>query len=180
MNTAQTIVFGGGCFWCTEAVFQMLKGIVSIEPGYAGGTTANPTYEDVCGGQSGHAEVIRVTFDPSLIRFEDLLAVFFGTHDPTSVNRQGHDVGTQYRSVILTTTPEQLEQAQLYVQNLNASTNEGQTIATEINPLENFYPAEDYHHSYYQKNSDAMYCQMVINPKLKKAKEQFTHLLNGS
>lgn len=170
-------VFGGGCFWCTEAVFKMLKGVSSVASGYAGGTMDNPSYEDVSGGATGHAEVIKIEFDPQAISFNDLLAVFFGTHDPTSLNKQGNDVGEQYRSVVLYTTPEQKKQAEDYIKELNESSKEGKPIVTEVKPLEKFFEAEDYHHDYYEKNKDKPYCQVVINPKLKKAKEQFAQLL---
>jgi len=176
-ESSEVAVFGGGCFWCTEAVFQMLKGIIAVEPGYAGGTTQNPTYEEVCNGRSGHAEVIQVTYDPKVIAYTDLLAVFFGTHDPTTVNRQGHDVGTQYRSIILTSSADQQQEAQKFVKELNASNSHGAPIVTEVRRLDEFFPAEGYHHSYYQNNQNNGYCQSVINPKLQKAKERFKELL---
>lgn len=155
----------------------MLKGVISVAPGYAGGNMPDPSYEDVSGGSTGHAEVIKIEFDSQVISFSDLLAVFFGTHDPTIVNRQGNDVGEQYRSVILYSTPEQKKLAEDYIKELNESSKEGKPIVTEVVPLEKFYEAEDYHHNYYEKNKDKSYCQVVINPKLKKAKEQFVNLL---
>lgn len=170
-------VFGGGCFWCTEAVFKMLKGVISVASGYAGGDMPNPSYEEVSGGATGHAEVIKIEFNPQVISFNDLLAVFFGTHDPTSLNKQGNDVGEQYRSVVLYTIPEQKKQAENYIRELNESSKEGRPIVTEVKPLEKFFEAEDYHRDYYEKNKDKPYCQVVINPKLKKAKEQFSALL---
>src|SRR3989344_5950785 len=137
----ETAVFGSGCFWCTEAVFKMLKGISSVESGYAGGTTENPTYEATSAGNTGHAEVIKVEYDPSVISYRDLLTVFFGSHDATEVNRQGNDVGTQYRSIILYTNETQKQEAENFIQELNNSAKEGATIATEVAPLEKFYPA---------------------------------------
>ncbi len=177
MDKKEIAVFGGGCFWCTEAVFKMLKGIISAKPGYAGGTKANPTYEDVCGGQTGHAEVIEIQFDPSLISFRDLLTVFFASHDPTTVNRQGNDVGTQYRSIILTTNDTQKAEAEKFIAELNASSKEGKQIVTEIKPLEKFYFAENYHQNYYERNKDNPYCEVIINPKLQKVQEKFAELL---
>ena len=138
-------VFGGGCFWCTEAVFAQLKGVVSVMPGYAGGTTANPTYEQVCSGNTGHAEVTRVEYDPARISYNDLLAVFFATHDPTSLNRQGADVGTEYRSAIFYTTDDQKRAAESLIEQLNGSDSAGKRIVTEVVPLSAFYAAENYH-----------------------------------
>jgi len=176
----KTAVFGGGCFWCTEAVFKMLKGVVSVVPGYAGGTTANPSYEAVSTGETGHAEVIQIAYDPALISFHDLLTVFFATHDPTTPNRQGNDVGTQYRSIILYSTPEEKEEAEAFIAELNASSEQGARVITQVEPLTAFYEAEDYHKNYYDRNSDAPYCQVVINPKLEKVQQKFTKLLAQS
>lgn len=170
-------VFGGGCFWCTEAVFRMLKGVRSVMPGYAGGTMKNPTYEDVCSGKTGHAEVIKIEFDPALISYETLLTVFFATHDPSTPNRQGADVGPQYRSVILYADPEQQRTAEQFITKLNSSATDGAPITTEVKPLGDFYPAENYHQNYYAKNPTASYCEVVINPKLEKVKEKFAALL---
>ncbi len=170
-------VFGGGCFWCTEAVFKMLRGIRSVMPGYAGGATENPTYEDVCSGRFGHAEVIRAEYDPSEISYRDLLTVFFGSHDPTTLNRQGADVGEQYRSVIFYTTEEQRREAEKMIREINESRSDGDPAVTQIQPLEKFYPAEDYHRDYYEKNKTAGYCQVVINPKLEKVQKRFANLL---
>lgn len=153
----------------------MLKGVVSVLPGYAGGTVANPTYDQVCLGKTGHAEVTRVEFDPSVIRYEDLLTVFFATHDPTSVDRQGNDIGTQYRSVIFYTTDEQKRAAEKYIQDLNRDL-DGKVV-TEIKPLDQFYPAENYHRDYYAKNPENAYCGAVIDPKLAKVKRKFANLL---
>ncbi len=173
-------VFGGGCFWCTEAIFKMLRGVVSVTPGYTGGQTANPTYEEVSGGKTGHAEVIRIEFDPAQVRFQDLLTVFFSSHDPTTRNRQGNDVGTQYRSVIFYTTEEQRTVAEDFVRELNTSSNEGKEIVTELVPLTAFYEAENYHQDYFATHPDNPYCELVINPKLEKVQKQFAELLKKS
>lgn len=170
-------VFGGGCFWCTEAVFKMLRGVVSVMPGYAGGTTENPTYESVSNGNTGHAEVIHIEFDPTQIAYEDLLTVFFASHDATTLNRQGHDIGTQYRSIVLYTTLEQKEKAEKFILDINASSPEGKPVVTEVKPLEKFYPAEDYHKNYYERNKQAGYCELVIAPKLEKVQEKFAALI---
>ncbi|MEK9159232.1 MAG: peptide-methionine (S)-S-oxide reductase MsrA [Patescibacteria group bacterium] len=170
-------VFGGGCFWCTEAIYQALEGVVEVWPGYAGGTTPNPSYEAVCSGRTGHAEAIKIAFDPTKISYQNLLAVFFGTHDPTTLNRQGNDVGTQYRSIILTTSPEQKTAAEAYLQ--EAQKDVSDLIVTQIQPLETFYEAEDTHKNYYARNVLQPYCQFVINPKLSKLKEKFRELLKA-
>lgn len=177
MEKIETIVFGGGCFWCTEAVFTMLKGVHSVTSGYAGGTTVQPTYKEVCAGGTGHAEVIRVEYDPRTISLEDLLSVFFATHDPTTPNRQGNDVGEQYRSLILYQTEAQKTTAEQFISQLNNSSREGKPIVTEVKPLKQFYPAEASHQQYYARNQQAGYCQVVIHPKLEKAKKQFARLL---
>ena len=174
----QTAVFGGGCFWCTDAVFKMLRGILLVKPGYAGGTIENPTYEQVCSGTTGHAEVIYLKYDPSKIAYRDLLTVFFGSHDPTTKNQQGNDVGTQYRSVIFYTTPEQKSEAEHCIQEINASSMLGASIVTEVVPLDTFYDAEDYHRDYFAKNPGNPYCQVIINPKLQKVQEKFAELLD--
>ncbi|OGY57795.1 MAG: peptide-methionine (S)-S-oxide reductase [Candidatus Colwellbacteria bacterium RIFCSPHIGHO2_12_FULL_43_12] len=171
----EKIVFAGGCFWCTEAVFRELQGVVSVMPGYAGGNTKDPTYEEVCSGTTGHAEVIEIGYDSSVISLHDLLTVFFATHNPTTLNRQGNDVGTQYRSAIFYNTEKQREEAELFIKDLDM---EGEKVVTELKPLGDFYPAEDYHREYYRKNSDAPYCQIIINPKLKKLRDHFKELLN--
>jgi peptide-methionine (S)-S-oxide reductase len=173
-------VFGGGCFWCTEAVFSMLRGVLSVAPGYSGGQVADPTYEQVSSGTTGHAEVIRFEYDPTVISYDDLLNVFFATHDPTTMNRQGNDVGPQYRSVIFYATQEQEQAAKAFIAKLNASSEMGAPIVTEVRPLEAFYPAEDYHRQYYAHHKDAAYCQLVINPKLEKVQEKFAGLLKES
>ncbi len=173
----QNAVFGGGCFWCTEAVFLSLKGVMSVTPGYAGGTTKDPTYEQVSSGTTGHAEVVRITFDPTQITFHDLLTVFFGTHDPTTPNRQGNDVGTQYRSVIFYTTDHQKEAAAQFINDINASSSAGVPIITEIKPLDTFYEAEEYHKNYFARNPGNPYCEIIINPKLEKVQHNFATLL---
>lgn len=176
-SQTETAVFGGGCFWCTEAVFMMFKGVVSVTSGYAGGTKENPSYEEVCLGKTGHAEVIKVEYDPALISYRDLLTVFFATHDPTTLNRQGNDMGTQYRSIILYAHDEQKIQAEHYVQDLEISSPGGTPIVTEVKLLDRFYEAEDYHKDYYTQHKTKPYCQLVISPKLKKAQTEFSQLL---
>ncbi len=177
MNEIKKVVFGGGCFWCTEAVFKMMRGVTSVLPGYAGGTTANPTYRQVSAGTTGHAEAVLIEYDPAQVSYKDLLTVFFGSHDPTTLNQQGHDVGTQYRSVIFYTTAEQKEQAESFIKEINESNVMGAPAVTEVVPLEHFYEAEDYHRDYYAQNKNAGYCQVVINPKLEKVQKQFAELL---
>ena len=170
----ETIVFGGGCFWCTEAVFESLRGVVSVMPGYAGGTTPNPTYYQIHDGSTGHAEVSRVEYDPAQISFRDLLTVFFYTHDPTTLNRQGADVGTQYRSAIFYTTDAQKAESEKFIAELNQT---GPQVVTEVTKFDVFYPAEEEHRQYYLKNKSAGYCQVVINPKIDKLKKRFHELL---
>jgi len=176
----ETAVLGGGCFWCTEAVFKMLKGVISVLPGYAGGTTDNPTDGLVSRGNTGHAEVIEIQFDPAQIQFTDLLTVFFASHDPTTVNRQGADIGTQYRSIILYTTEKQKVEAEMFIHELNDSSVEGKSIVTEIKPLKKFYVAEDYHKNYFENHPENSYCEIVINPKLEKVQKQFAELLKNN
>ncbi len=170
-------VFGGGCFWCTEAVFSELKGVKSVMPGYAGGTTSSPTYEQVCTDKTGHAEVIRIEYDPAQVKFKDLLTVFFATHDPTMLNRQGNDVGTQYRSAVFYTTEEQKKDVEEFIKKLEASDPGGKPVVTEIAPLDTFYEAEDYHREYFKNNRRAPYCQVIIEPKVQKLQEKFGELL---
>lgn len=172
----ETIYFGGGCFWCTEAIFQRVKGVVSVVPGYAGGHTANPTYEKVCRGDTGHAEVVRVIYDPKEASLERLLNIFWQAHDPTQRNRQGADIGTQYRSIILYTTEGQKKVAEDSKAALRAS---GIAVVTEIVPIDHFYPAEEYHRNYYQRNPGDPYCQWVIVPKLRKLKKLLHEKENG-
>lgn len=174
-NKNEVAILGGGCFWCTEAVFNSLRGVVSVTPGYAGGDLETPTYEDVSTGKTGHAEVIRIEYNPSEISFNDLLTVFFAVHDPTTPNRQGNDIGSQYRSIIIYTTKDQKDQAEAFIKELDRNTKE--KIVTELKPLDSFFEAESYHHKYYEKNQNQPYCQLVISPKLDKLKEKFTALL---
>jgi len=174
---AEIAVFGGGCFWCTEAVFKMIKGVGEVMPGYAGGHTLNPTYEEVCSGTTGHAEVIHIKYDPAQVKYRDLLTVFFGSHDSTTLNRQGNDVGTQYRSVVFYTTEKQKEETEAFIKEINESNARGEPAVTEVVPLQTFYPAEDYHHDYYAKNQRQGYCQVIINPKLEKVQHEFADLL---
>ena len=169
----ETTVFGGGCFWCTEAVFRALRGVVSVTSGYAGGHAENPSYEKVSMQKTGYAEVIKIEFDRQKISYRDLLGVFFATHDPTTENRQGSDIGTQYRSLILYTTQEQKSEAEKYIAEL------GVEVVTKVEPLTRFYEAEDEHRNYYEKNSSQSYCQLVIVPKLAKLQLQFRKLLKS-
>ena len=173
----QTAVFGGGCFWCTEAIFERLRGVISAMPGYAGGQAKHPTYEEVCAGATGHAEATRVEFDSVQISYRDLLTVFFATHDPTTRNRQGHDVGTQYRSIILYANDDQKRDSEAFIKELSGQFL--QTIVTEVKPLAEFYEAESYHRQYYRRNSNQPYCQYVISPKMGKLRERFAQLLNS-
>ena len=177
MPNTKTAVFANGCFWCTEGVFSMLKGVKSVAPGYSGGTTAKPTYEQVSDGRTGHAEAIKIQYDPSVITYDDLLAVFFNTHDPTTLNRQGNDVGTQYRSAIFYGDDEQKKKAEDLVKELNDTHAYDKPVVTEVRPLDEFYEAEDYHHEYYAHNSDQPYCQLVIAPKLEKLQKKFADLI---
>lgn len=168
-----TATLAGGCFWCLEAVFDELEGVVEVEPGYAGGRVANPTYKQVCTGATGHAEVVQITFEPETISFRDLLEVFFAIHDPTTLNRQGADVGTQYRSAIFYHTPEQKQIAEETIAALEAAQVWPNKIVTEVTPFTAFYRAEDYHRDYYANNSYQPYCQVVISPKLAKFRKKF-------
>lgn len=176
-NKISKVVFGGGCFWCTEAVFKMLRGVISVESGYAGGNKENPTYEDICNGNTGYAEVVKIEYNAQVISLKDLLTVFFATHDPTTKDKQGNDMGSQYRSIILCSTNEQRLASEKFIKELNKSNIDGKPIVTEIKMLEKFYPAEDYHKNYYESNKNQPYCQVVINPKLKKVQEKFAELL---
>ena len=169
--------FGGGCFWCVEAVFQQLEGVVSVQSGYAGGTVINPTYKQVCSGTTGHAEVCQIRYDPAKISFDELLEAFWKTHDPTTLNQQGADVGTQYRSVIFYHDDQQRAEAEKRKQELDASGAWADPIVTEISPLIKFYPAEDYHQNYFRTNPQQGYCQFVIRPKLEKFEKVFASKL---
>jgi peptide-methionine (S)-S-oxide reductase len=173
----EKVSFGGGCFWCTEAVFLVLKGVVAVTPGYAGGSTENPTYEKVSSGTTGHAEVILVEYIPEIISFEKLVEVFFDSHNPTEVNMQGNDVGTQYRSILLYTTVEQKNIAESYIKKFADSSKYQRPIVTEIVPLEKFYPAEEYHKEYYAKHLDEGYSIDIIKPKIEKIRDKYSNLL---
>jgi peptide-methionine (S)-S-oxide reductase len=176
-RATQIAVFGGGCFWCTETLFARLKGVVSATPGYSGGTVPNPTYEQVCGGKTGHAEAAQIEFDPSVISYEDLLTIFFFTHDPTTMNRQGNDVGTQYRSIIFYTNEGQKAEADRFIQTLHENGAYDKPIVTQVEPLVVFYPAEDYHKNYYETHKDQPYCELVIGPKIEKLEKRYGSLL---
>ncbi len=169
----EKVTFGSGCFWCTEAVFQRVRGVKSVSSGYAGGHVSNPTYHQVCGGNTGHAEVLQITYDPSQISYAELLEIFWKTHDPTTLNQQGNDFGTQYRSVIFTHNEEQQKLANEYKKKLNEAGIWKDPIVTEITPFSNFYTAEKYHQNYYNQNVNQPYCRFVIVPKLEKFKSVF-------
>lgn len=169
----EVATFAGGCFWCTEAVFLEIKGVEKVVSGYIGGKTVNPTYKDICTGETGHAEAIQITFNPNEVAYEDLLEVFFGTHDPTTLNRQGADVGTQYRSEIFYHTDAQKTKAENYIQFLEKEKLYDKKIVTKISSATEFYPAEEYHQNYYNQNSSQGYCQMVVAPKLEKLRKYY-------
>lgn len=170
-------IFGGGCFWCTEAIFQRLKGVEGILPGYIGGTIKNPAYREVCTGRTGHAEAIEITYNKEEVSFNTLLEVFFATHDPTTLNRQGADVGTQYRSGIFYTSEEQKIQAEAFIKKLNEANYFSDPIVTEITPATVFYNAEEDHQNYYNENSGQRYCDFTITPKIEKIKQLFSDKL---
>jgi peptide-methionine (S)-S-oxide reductase len=180
MNGQQETAFlAGGCFWCLEAVFEQLTGVTKVESGYTGGAIDNPDYKSVCSGKTGHAEVVQVTFDPSLISYKTLIELFFAIHDPTTLNRQGGDVGTQYRSAIFPHSPAQEETARAVIAELTASNIFEKPIVTTIEPFTTFYKAEDYHQGYFRDNPYQPYCQAVVAPKVGKFRKQFTHLLRS-
>jgi len=180
MSSIETATFGSGCFWCTEAIFKELEGVVSVMPGYSGGQTINPTYKEVCSGETGHAECTQIVYDPAKISYDELLEVFFKVHDPTSLNRQGNDVGTQYRSVIFYHGDEQKRLAEKYKTELDRSGAYDKPIVTQIAPMEKFYPAENYHHDYYEYNKDKNpYCAVVVRPKLEKFRKVFSEKLKA-
>ena len=176
----QAADLGGGCFWCLEAVYDELRGVQQVVSGYEGGHVENPSYNAVCGGNTGHAEVVRVSFDPTVVSYEDILRVFFTIHDPTTLNRQGADVGTQYRSVIFYHDQTQKETAEKLIAELDAAAIWPNPIVTEVTPAETFYSAEDYHQEYYANNSYQPYCQVVINPKLAKFRQKYAARLKAS
>jgi peptide-methionine (S)-S-oxide reductase len=177
---SELATLGGGCFWCFEPIFEELRGVERVLPGYAGGRVPNPTYEQVCGGNTGHAEVVQVEFDPSVISFADLLRVFLTVHDPTTLNRQGADVGTQYRSAIFYHSPEQKATAEQVIAELGREGVWSRPIVTEVAPLTAFYPAEDYHVDYYANNPNQGYCRVVIDPKVAKFRKTFRDRLKGT
>ena len=176
----EVATLGGGCFWCTEAVFTELRGVDRVDSGYAGGTTAHPTYEQVCSGRTGHAEVVQVTFDPRALSYHDLLTIFFTVHDPTTLNRQGADVGTQYRSVVLYHDARQRTIAEQVIRELEDQRLWRKTIVTELAPFTTFYPAEEYHRDYYRRNPSGGYCQVVVAPKVAKFRTKFADRLKAT
>ena len=176
-QNVEIAVLGGGCFWCVEAVFAEIAGITAVTSGYSGGRTVNPTYYEVCSEKTGHAEVVQLEFDPSRITFSEILEVFFATHDPTTLNRQGADRGARYRSVILYTTESQKDEAVDFIKALDASGTENGPVVTEVVPFEAFYPAEGEHQLFYQNNTGSMYCQIVISPKVAKVRQKFSSRL---
>jgi peptide-methionine (S)-S-oxide reductase len=177
MDSLEVATLGAGCFWCVEAIFQDIKGVKKVESGYSGGSIKNPSYKEVCNGTTGHAEVVQVTFDPKQVSFSSILEVFFSTHDPTTLNRQGADVGTQYRSAIFYHSEEQKKVAEIAKEAAQASGDWSNPIVTEITAYSNFYKAEDYHQDYYNQNGTQPYCQIVITPKIDKFKKKFADLL---
>ncbi len=177
MSNQQTAIFGGGCFWCLEAVFDRLQGVTSVESGYMGGHMENPTYRQVCGGDTGHVEVVRIAFEPQEISYSELLDVFFSIHDPTTLNRQGDDVGVQYRSVIFYLSDEQRRQAEQAIAAANASHTWPDPVVTTVEPAGRFFVAEDYHQEYYANNASQPYCRLVVSPKVKKFQQKFSERL---
>ncbi len=170
-NKIEIAVFAGGCFWCTEAVFQRVNGVLSVTSGYTGGRRENPTYEQICSGASGHAEAIKIKFNPEEISFLNLLKLFFLTHNPTTLNRQGNDVGTQYRSAVFYSDQEQKRQTEAFIKKMEKEAVFDNPIVTSLEPLKTFYPAEPYHQNYYNQNKENSYCQFIIAPKIQKLKE---------
>lgn len=179
-NSIQIATFGNGCFWCTEAIFSQLNGVLKAVSGYSGGSTLNPDYKTVCAGSTGHAECIQIEYDDSIISFEDLLEIFFNTHNPTTLNRQGEDVGTQYRSVVFYRTVDEKQITESYINQLNTSGIFSNPIVTTLEPFHEFYPAEDYHQNYLSLNGHNPYCQLVVRPKVEKFKKTYAaKLKNG-
>lgn len=175
----EIVILGGGCFWCLEAVFDRLDGVKSVESGYMGGQKDNPTYQQVCSGNTGHVEVVRVTFDPNELSYRELLDVFFTIHDPTTLNRQGNDVGTQYRSVIFYTSEQQRKTAEQLIAELNAARHWPNPIVTTVEPAKKFFEAEDYHQEYFANNPNQPYCQFVVAPKVKKFQQKFAEKMKS-
>lgn len=178
-TATETATLAGGCFWCLEPVFAELQGVISVEPGYTGGSRPNPTYHQVTTGTTGHAEAVQITFDPRLISFRDLLEVFFTIHDPTTLNRQGADVGPQYRSAVFYHSPEQKEIAEAVIRDVDAAAVWDRPIVTELAPFDTFYPAEEEHRRYFRRHPEQPYCQIVIEPKVTKFRERFREKLKG-
>ena len=176
---SQTAILGGGCFWCLEAVFTQIKGVIKVESGYSGGSKPDPDYEDVCSGNTGHAEVLKIEFDPDKITYELLLNIFFAVHDPTTPDRQGNDRGTQYRSIIFYTSPQQERIIQRVIRDMESSKIYPDKFVTEVKPLTMFYKAEDYHQKYFANNPYQPYCQAIISPKVVKFRKSFTNYLTG-
>ncbi len=177
-SNIETATFAGGCFWCTEAVFQRLKGVEKVVPGYTGGNIKNPAYREICTGRTGHAEAIQITYNPEVIKYEELLEVFFATHDPTTLNRQGNDRGTQYRSAVFYHSDDQKEKAEGFIEELESKSVFENKIVTEVTAATTFYEAEEEHIDYYNRNQSQMYCQMVISPKVKKLNTYFKDKTN--
>lgn len=178
-NNLETATLGGGCFWCTEAVFDAVKGVETVVSGYSGGHTENPTYQEVCSETTGHAEVIQIKFNAEEISYKEILEIFFGTHDPTTLNRQGNDIGSSYRSVIFYHTPEQKETADEVIEEITEQGIFDDDIVTEVTEFTNFYPAEDYHQNYFEKNPNQPYCAAVVSPKVGKFRQKFAHRLKS-
>lgn len=178
-NSLETATLGGGCFWCTEAVFDAVRGVEDVVSGYSGGHTENPTYQEVCSETTGHAEVVQIKFDPDEISYREVLEIFFGTHDPTTLNRQGNDIGESYRSAVFYHTPEQKETAEQVIEELEEEGVFDDPIVTEVTEFTNFYPAEDYHQNYFEKNPNQPYCQAVVSPKVGKFRQRFADRLKG-
>jgi len=173
----ESATLGGGCFWCLEAVYRRVEGVAQVVSGYTGGDVPNPTYQAVCSGTTGHAEVVQVSFDPSVIGYQEILEIFFAIHDPTTLNRQGADVGTQYRSAIFHHSQEQEATSRRVITELEAEGVWGGPVVTELTPLRQFYPAEDYHKAYFERNGNQPYCQVVVAPKVAKLRQKFAHRL---
>ena len=180
VNKTEIAVLGGGCFWCTEAIYQNIRGIISVTSGYSGGQKENPTYEEVCTGRTGHAEVIKLEFDPQTISYRDILEIFFATHDPTTLNKQGADTGEQYRSIIFYASEAQMKTALAYIKELESKKIYRKPIVTQIVEMKPFYTSEDYHRNYYNNNRGAPYCEFVITPKMEKLFKKFGDRIKGN
>ncbi len=179
-KTTSVATFGNGCFWCTEAIFSRLNGVLNVQSGYSGGSTENPDYKSVCSGNTGHAECVQIVYDPEIVSYEELLEIFWNTHDPTTLNRQGEDVGTQYRSVVFYRTEREKEICQAYIDQLNSNGQYSSPIVTKLEPFIRFYPAEDYHQQYFEFNGNNPYCQLVVKSKVEKFKKKYASRLKTS